>query len=145
MVFIGRFDVDTLREALARRSPEQDGDAEEDTQGADQEQRRLLRQGKAEARARFNEGQRLAHQRDALWARSSGAFQPAGEAGCCDMTQALTRWQTDLLEQYDSGVLLQKLNSAIAAWGHGRLRSETGDHLDIGGSTGGGSRRLIDG
>ena len=44
-----------------------------------------------------------------------------------------------------SGVLLQELNSAIAAWGHGRLRSEDGDHLDIGGSTGGGSRRLIDG
>ena len=60
------------------------------------------------------------------------------------MTRAVTSWQTDLLERYDSGVLLQELNSAIAAWGHGRLRSEAGDHLDIGGSTGGGSRRIID-
>ena len=105
---------------------------------------RLLRNGKAEAQARYNEGRRIAGQLDADRDRSCGASQPAGEAGSCDMTQALTSWQTDLLERYDSGVLLQELNSAIAAWGHGRLRSEAGEHLDIGGSTGGGSRRIID-
>ena len=93
-----------------------------------------MRQCKAEAKACLNAGQRLARQRDALWARSSGAFQPA-----------LTQWQTWLLEQYDTGARRQKLNNAIAEYGHGRLRSEAGDHLDIGGSTGGGSRRLIDG
>ena len=145
LVFTGRFDVETLQAALAQRSSEQDGDAEEDTQGADQEQRRLLRHAKAEAQACYNEGRRLARQRDAHRDRSCGASQPAGEAGSCDMTQALTSWQTDLLERYDSGVLLKELNNAIGFWGHGRLRSEDGDTLDIGGSTGGGSRRLIDG
>ena len=148
LVFTGRFDVDTLRATLALRSSERDRDteeAEEDTQGADQEQRRLLRKAKAEAQGLYNKGRRLALRRDAHRDRSCGASQPAGEAGSCDMTQALTSWQTDLLERYDSGVLLQELNSAIAAWGHGRLRSEAGDHLDIGGSTSGGSRRLIDG
>ena len=61
------------------------------------------------------------------------------------MIRGLTPRQTDLLERYDSGTLLEELNGAIAAWGHGRLRSEAGEHLDIGGSTGGGSRRIIDG
>ena len=61
------------------------------------------------------------------------------------MFRGLTSRQTDLLERYDSGTLLEEFNGAIAAWGHGRLRSEAGEHLDIGGSTGGGSRRIIDG
>jgi len=103
-----------------------------------------LRQRQAEAKARFNAGQRLARQRDAFWARSSGAFQVAGQAGGCDMTRVLTRWQTYLLQQYDTGVLQQELNNAIAEYGHGRLCSEAGDCFDIGGSTGGVSRRLID-
>ena len=51
----------------------------------------------------------------------------------------------DLLQWWDSGVLLKKYNRAIADYGHGRLRFDAGDHLDIGGSTGGVSRRLIDG
>ena len=41
-------------------------------------------------------------------------------------------------------MLLKKYNRAIADYGHGRLRFDAGDHLDIGGSTGGVSRRLID-
>ena len=77
-------------------------------------------------------------------AASSTHARRKGEGVIEEVSRGI-EWQTDLLEQYDSGVLLQKLNSAIAAWGHGRLRSEAGDHLDIGGSTGGGSRRLIDG
>ena len=144
LVFTGRFDVETLEAALARRSSEQDGDAEEDTQGADQEQRRLLRHAKAEAQALYNKGRRLARQRDAHRDRSCGASQPAGEAGSCDMTQALTSRQTDLLKRYDSGVLRDELNKAVAAYGHGCLRSEDGDTLNIGGSTGGVSRCLID-
>ena len=42
-------------------------------------------------------------------------------------------------------MLLKKYNRAIADYGHGRLRFDAGDHLDIGGSTGEVSRRLIDG
>ena len=133
MAFTGRFDVETLEAALARRSSEQDRDAEEDTQGADHERRFLVEQRKAKAKARLNAGQRLARQRNALRARSSGACQPA-----------LTRWQTWLLEQYDTGALRQEYNEAIAEHGHGRLRDEAGRSMDIGGSTGGGSRCVID-
>ena len=60
------------------------------------------------------------------------------------MSQGLTPRQTDLLERYDSCRLMEELNAAKVAWGHGRLRSEAGEYMDIGGSTGGGSRRIID-
>ena len=52
--------------------------------------------------------------------------------------------QLDVLKQWDRGLLRVALNQAIAEFGHGRLESQTGDFLDIGGSTGGGSRRIID-
>ena len=38
-----------------------------------------------------------------------------------------------------------ELNTAIRNFGHGRLENAAGDYMDIGGSTGGGSRRIIDG
>ena len=60
------------------------------------------------------------------------------------MTQALTSRQTDLLKRYESGVLRDELKKAVAAYGHGCLRSEDGDILNIGGSTGGVTRCLID-
>ena len=59
--------------------------------------------------------------------------------------QTFTRWQLDVLERWDSGELLDNRNRAIVALGHGRLRTARGDYLDIGGSAGGGSRRIIDG
>ena len=133
LAFTGRFDLQTLEAALTRENT-QDGLAEEDTQGADHERRLLLKERKAKAKARLNEGQRLARQRNALRARSSGACQPA-----------LTRWQTWLLEQYDTGALQQDYNEAIAKHGHGCLRDEAGRFMKIGGSTGGWSRCVIDG
>ena len=50
-----------------------------------------------------------------------------------------------LLNHWDTGILRKELNEADAKLGHGRLRSAGGNYLDIGGSTGGGSRRIIDG
>ena len=121
-----------LREAL--RSFEQDGDAEEDTQDADQQHWRRLLHAKAEARARYDEGRRLARQRDAHVDRLRGASPPA-----------VTSRQWHLLQRWDSGELRRELDEAVATWGHRRLGSAHGEHLDIGCSTGGGSRRLVDG
>ena len=45
---------------------------------------------------------------------------------------------------WDTGELLTARNNAIVVVGHGRLRRRCGDYMDIGGSTGGGSRRIID-
>ena len=77
--------------------------------------------------------------------RSGGASQPAWESGSSGMRQGLSFRQTVLLEDFRSGRLMRELNERKVAWGHGRLRDEAGGHMDIGGSTGGGSRRLIDG
>ena len=140
LAFTGRFEADMLREAL--RSSEQDGDAEEETQGADQEPRRLLRHGKAEAQARFNDGRRLARQRDAHKdpSRSQDSFTTARRSR---LTPRSTQWS--LLQRWVSGELRRELNEAVAACGHRPVGSRGGEHLDIGDSTGGGSRRLVDG
>ena len=46
----------------------------------------------------------------------------------------------------NDGTLLERTNDAIMAYGHGTLRSAHGDEeLEIGGSTGGLSRCLLDG
>ena len=42
-------------------------------------------------------------------------------------------------------MLRRNLNRAIGDLGHGRLEDASGNYLDIGGSTDGGSRRAIDG
>ena len=104
------------------------------------EQRRRLHHDKAEARARYNEGQRLARRRDALLRR--GAPQPGSHG---QEVPAFTLKELEVLRQWDRGELLANRNSAIVALGHGRLRTAQGDYLVIGGSTGGGSRRIIDG
>ena len=93
-----------------------------------------LHHRKAEAKARFNEGQRL----DWHWAqiRLDDKKWKLWE---------LTQKQWDLLDKWDNGQLLAERNDAILALGHGRLENAGGEQLDIGGSTGGGCRRLVDG
>ena len=103
------------------------------------EQRRRLHHDKAEAIARYNEGARLALHRQELQRR--GATQPASHG---QEEPTFTRRQWNVLQKWDSGELRASLNQAVVALGHGRLRSAQGDYLDIGGSTGGGSRRIID-
>ena len=56
----------------------------------------------------------------------------------------LSHKQLEVLQQWDSDELLANRNRTIEALGHGHLRTARGDYLDIGGSTGGGSRRIID-
>ena len=53
--------------------------------------------------------------------------------------------QLAILANYDSGFLIDELDNAIEKLGHARLQTQTGETLDIGGNTGGGSRRIIDG
>ena len=61
-------------------------------------------------------------------------------------THHLTGPQQQNLAMLDDGTLLERTNDAIAAYGHGKLRSAHGDEeLEIGGSTGGLSRYLLDG
>ncbi len=43
-----------------------------------------------------------------------------------------------------AGELRINRNNAVRALGHGQLRNRRGDVMDIGGSTGGASRRILD-
>ena len=53
-------------------------------------------------------------------------------------------WQKKNLQMLEDGSLLLRTNEAVAAYGHGTLRQ--GDEtVEIGGSTGGVSRFLLDG
>ena len=127
LAFSGRFDVDWLTQALqADHSEGRDAAVPEE---ALRQQRRRLHHQKAEAIARYNEGERL----------SLYLSAQAGQA-----KPNFTRRQQDVLQMFESGALLQIRNQAILACGHGRLFRGDGDYLDIGGSTGGGSRRIID-
>ena len=125
LAFTGRFDPDIFRKAF--QSSKQNRDLEEEPRVASKSDRRRLLHAKAEARARYNEAQRLYKQ-----PFTASSAPP------------LTRWQLELLQRLDSGELLRELNNASGAWGHGRLRSVDGTHLVIGCSTGGLSRHLID-
>ena len=49
-----------------------------------------------------------------------------------------------VLEKHDSGQLRRDMNGAVTQFGHGRLVRDEGETQDIGGSTGGGPRRVID-
>ena len=55
----------------------------------------------------------------------------------------LTRKQLDLLKQYDSGEMLREVNRLTLLSGNGRLRRSDGSHVDIGGSTGGWTRKTL--
>ena len=137
LAFSGVFDIDMLGQALCAELGA-DGPPARDEQA--QRRRRELHHAKAEARARFMEGKRLARHRDQQQAR--GASQPAARG---QEEKTCTRREFQVLQDWDNGKLREDLNKAIVALGHGRLTTASGHHLDIGGSTGGGSRRIIDG
>ena len=141
LAFSGRFDVQFLRST--RHS--QPGDREYvDPFVADGVQKDVhleLYYKKEAAKALFREGHRLAEQQKRL--RELGASQPAKdgvEAG------TLSKRQKQVLQNWENGKLLDDANTAVAAFGHGRLRrSDSAKFMDIGGSTGGSSRRVLDG
>ena len=57
----------------------------------------------------------------------------------------LQPWQKKNLRQLQDGSLLRRTNDAVAAYGHGTLRREDGASLEIGGSSQGVTRFLLDG
>ena len=52
--------------------------------------------------------------------------------------------QLEVLEQYRSGWLRKEANKRTLISGHGRLKREDDSYLDIGGSTGGFVRTVLD-
>ena len=52
--------------------------------------------------------------------------------------------QREILQQFDNGDLIRDFNKTVTEVGHGRLWNTNGQFLDIGGSTGGAARRILD-
>ena len=148
LTFTGRFDVDMLRQAIQSDHTANTEPPAEDSE--EKQRRRSLHHAKAEAKAKYNEGRRLAMQRSRTQLQASeespakhpmnrddGAPQPAN-------TAYFSRRQYAVLQMWDDGQLRKNLNKTITDLGHGRLQSAQGAFLEIGGSTGGGARRIID-
>jgi predicted rRNA methylase YqxC with S4 and FtsJ domains len=57
---------------------------------------------------------------------------------------ALSLQQQKIVEDYRSGELLRQANNLTILSGHGRLKKEDGSYQDIGGSTGGFVRIVLD-
>ena len=57
----------------------------------------------------------------------------------------LEHWEQENLRRLQDGSLLRHTNEAVAAYGHGTLRRDDGETIEIGGSTGGITRFLLDG
>ncbi len=127
--FTGRFDVATLEKALHKDKDEATTPAPPTDEAAVQHRIRL-HHAKAEAIARYKEGERLARFRAAVHDRNKPL--------------SLTYEQTKLLRKYDDDELRIERNRAVMALGHGQLRNKHGDTMDIGGSTGGVTRRILD-
>ena len=64
--------------------------------------------------------------------------------GKCDPGTTLSRKQQELLALYDTGTLLKEANRLTRISGNGRLRRTDGSVVDIGGSTGGYTRTVLD-
>ena len=129
LAFTGDLDLQKLAQAV--RTSEKDR-RDDDASIHAQQRRQKLQKAKAEAKALFNEGARLD--------RYHAAAVVPGHRPMTDFTLA----QITILERFQSGELRRKLNQAIVNVGHGRLVSMKGDTLDIGGCTGGVSRRILD-
>ncbi len=138
LAFTGRFDVTWLEKAL--RADADDSIAPLPLRDeAAQQHRRQLHHARAEAVARFMEGERLARHRAKQ--RSRGASQPAGGA---QGKVPLTRKQAELLHKFDNGKLEVERNRANLALGHNQLRNRDGTAMNVGGAIVGGSSRLVD-
>ena len=80
LAFTGRFGADMLLHTLNSGKAEQEPDIPA-SDSEEKQRRRRLHHAKAEAKARYNEGRRLARNRDMQ--RRGGASQPASSGPSC--------------------------------------------------------------
>ena len=135
LAFSGRFDTEMLLAALHQDDGYSGAAIEPPAVSLRSwEQRAQLHHAKAEAVARYEEGARLNRYQEHL--------KRSGSQG--QHVKPFTGYQRSVLRRWESGELRRTRNRAVLALGHGRIYSRHGDYLDIGGSTGGGSRRILD-
>ena len=118
--FSGRWDPKYLEEALSSAdSPDPL------TAKATADEQAAWRTAGANARARLRLAMKFDNWRQAKWT-------------------GWTSSQQRLLKGLDDGSLLEAANAATRASGHGRLHAVDGSYRDIGGSTGGFTRKILD-
>ena len=122
--FTGRFDVAFLENAIAR------GTKEPPTMpgGRTEQQKQQVRDAQM-ARARLRRGAMLERLQERV---SQGKARP------------LNPGQLRVLQKYQSGELRKQANKLTMISGHGRLKKEDHSFVDIGGSTGGFVRTVLD-
>ena len=119
--FVGSWDHKFLEEAAAASPQRDDVGASQ----PDVEERQRLRWEALKAREMLRYGARLNRRRQA------GKPLPNREA-------------ERILREFDNGTLRRQCNEATRRSGHGRLRGPDGTIYDIGGSTGGACRAVLD-
>ena len=131
--FTGSFDVAFLQDAILKgeRHPPMPGERTD-------KQKEEVRDAQM-ARSRLRWGKMLQSLQDKL---SQG--KEAKDKGKRRAVLALSPHQQQVLEEYQSGELRRKANDLTLKSGHGRLKGEDGTFVDIGGSTGGFLRTVLD-
>ena len=122
ILFSGRWDVDLLRQAMGADDASQPVESNTDTAAATRQRR--LKRNAIEAKYNLRQGRHLAKAAD-----RGARLGPAELA---------------MVQAFESGELRRRANDAVKGFGHGRLHAADGSYLDIGGNTGGRTRRLLD-
>ena len=131
--FTGRFDVAFLENAIARGAKEPPTMPGERTE----QQKQQVRDAQM-GRARLRRGAML----ERLQERLSQGSEAKGKGKRKAMP--LNPKQLRVLQEYQSGELRRQANKLTMISGHGRLKKEDHSFVDIGGSTGGFVRTVLD-
>ena len=132
--FTGCFDVTFLEDAIAkgaRNPPRMPGERTD-------EEKAQIRNAQM-ARARLRRGKML----ERLQKKQSQGEEAKGK-GKRKAVLAFSPKQQQVLEDYQSGELRMKANNLTMKSGHGRLKRKDDSFVDIGGSTGGFVRTVLD-
>ena len=134
--FTGRFDADYLEHAIAKGAKAPPSMPGEKTKDA-----KLKSRDAQMARARLRRGAMLERLQQRL-EREAKAKKAKGK-GKKNVKQ-LNREQLRVLKDYQSGELRKEANRLTMLSGHGRLKKADHSFVDIGGSTGGFVRTVLD-
>ena len=124
IIYTGRFDPDFLNQAHAAQDRSGASQPAEKSDGREHLKRKA-------AQAKLN------YRMTCILRRRLNRGQLDG--------RELKPWEKKNLKELENGSLLRRTNSAVAAYGHGTLRRDDGQTMQIGGSTRGVTRLLLDG
>ena len=135
--FTGRFDVAFLEDSIARGAKGRISSNPRMPGETTVEQKQQVRDAQM-ARASLRRGAML----ERLHERLSRGNEAKGEGN--KKARTLNPKQLLVLQEYQSGILRTQANNLTMASGHGRLKKEDRSFVDIGGSTGGFVRTVLD-